>query len=417
MRCFALIDCNSFYVSCERQFNPHLRGKPVVVLSNNDGCVVARSTEAKPFVDMGVPLFEIRHLVDAGKVLALSSNYTLYGDVSARVMGTLEPFGRQQEIYSIDECFLDLAGDADPCATMATARAVVLKNTGIPTSIGIAQTKTLAKLASDMGKSRPTGVFHLPPPGPHLAAVLATVPVADVWGVGAAYQASLRSAGIITALDLARTSPAWMRDRHGVVGERVICELRGESCHLLVPDPAPKQTLCVSRSFGREVTSRADLRAAVTSFAERAAEKARAGHRAASALSVFASTNPFSPDAPSCGGSASFTFPVPTNTTNDIVGAANALILRLYRDGGRWKKVGVILLGLIDDRYRQTSLFGDAERERHGRVSAAMDAVNQRFGKTSVCTGTRLMSAHWRPVANRCSQRFTTRWDELLRVG
>lgn len=392
-------------------------GKAVVVLSNNDGCVVARSKEAKGIVVMGVPLFEIKHLVETGKVIALSSNYTLYGDLSARVMGTLEPFGRQQEVYSIDECFLDLGGDANPSASMATARSSVLHNVGIPTSIGIACTKTLAKLASDMGKSHPSGVYHFPPPGPALAAVLATVPIADVWGVGPAYQASLASAGITTALDLARSSPAWMRARHGVVGERVVRELRGEPCHLLVSDPEPKQTICVSRSFGHEVTSLADLRAAVTTFAERAAEKARSGHRAASAISVFASANPFAADAPVCGGSLSSSFPIPVNSTSDLVGAANALIQRIYRDGGRWKKVGVVLLGLTDDRCRQMSLFGDAKREQNSRISAAMDVVNQRFGKASVCSGTRLLSANWKPVSVRCSQRFTTRWDELLCVG
>lgn len=416
----ALIDCNSFYVSCERLFRPDLRGRAVVVLSNNDGCVVARSREAKPLVAMGVPFFRIKDLVEAGKVVALSSNYALYGDLSNRVMATLAPFGRDQEIYSIDECFLDVSGDRDAVATMAAARARVLRDVGIPTSIGIGPTKTLAKVASEIAKGLPAGVFQMPPVGPALAEALRAIPLAEVWGVGPALQAALGSWGIATALDLARLAPERMRRRHGVVGERVVRELRGEPCHRLVDAPDPRQTITVSRSFGHDVTALADVRAAASSFAERAAAKARHGHRAAGAITLYLSSNRFAPDAPGCSGSLTHAFPVATNATPELVAAVDGMVRRLWERGqphGRWKKAGVLLLGLVDDRLRQTTLFGEAERERAQRISLALDAAARRFGGTLVMSGTRLLSQDWQPLAGRCSPRRTTRWAEVLEVG
>ncbi|MBN8525004.1 MAG: Y-family DNA polymerase [Planctomycetes bacterium] len=421
LRQIALIDCNSFYVSCERLFEPRLRSKAVVVLSNNDGCVVARSKEAKRIpVEMGVPFFEIKDLVETGKVIALSSNYTLYGDLSARVMTTLAGFGRSQEVYSIDECFLDLTGDPKPTETMIAARCRVLRDVGIPTSVGIGPTKTLAKLASEIAKGLPAGVFVMPPPGPALAEVLGKLPVAEVWGVGPAFQATLRTWNIKTVLDLARLPPERMQRKYGVVGERVVRELRGEACHLLVEGPEPKQTITVSRSFSRDIAALPDLRAAASSFAERAAEKARSGHRAAGAVTAWLSANRFKADAPDCGGSLTHVFPVATNSTPELVNAVDAMVRRLWELGqpeGRWKKAGVLLLDLVDDRARQTSLFGEVERERAGRISTALDEASRRFGTTALCSGTRLLSKNWKPLAGRCSPRRTTRWNEVLEVG
>lgn len=417
MTLIALADANSFYVSCERVFNPTLRGRACVVLSNNDGCVVARSREAKGIVEMGAPLFEIQHLVDSGKVIALSSNYTLYGDLSHRVMATLADYGRNQEIYSIDESFLDLTGDADPVATMAAARATVLRNTGIPTSVGIAMTKTLAKLGSDMAKSIPSGVFLMPPPGPALADVLHKIPVGDVWGVGGRIGAWLTGMGITTALELARMSPSAMRRRHGVTGERVVLELRGEQCHFLESSPPPKQTLTVSRSFGEQVTDRDELRAAVAAFTERAAAKARSADLAASALTVWISSNPFDPTAPKCSGSATKQLPIASNLTPELLGHAERMVGELWREGGRWKKAGVMLLGLVSAGPRQTSLLDPIDRERSQRLMASMDAVNARMGRDAVRCGVACLSQRWKPLANRCSPRFTTRWDEVLTVG
>ena len=229
MSCLALVDCNAFYVSCERLFAPALRRRAVVVLSNNDGCVVARSPEAKALpVAMGAPAFTLRPLIEAGRLVACSSNYVLYGDVSQRVMQTLAGFGRAQEVYSIDECFLDLGGDGDPVAGMIEARRTVARHVGIPVSVGIAATKTLAKLANHLAKNDPEGVCRLPPPGPQLATRLASVPVAEVWGVGRRIAAALADWGVVTALDLARAAPARLRAGFGLAGERLVRELRGE---------------------------------------------------------------------------------------------------------------------------------------------------------------------------------------------
>ncbi len=419
----ALIDCNSFYVSCERLFDLGLRGRAVVVLSNNDGCVVARSAEAKAVpVAMGVPLFEIREHVDAGRVIALSSNYTLYGDLSHRVMRVLAGHGLAQEIYSIDECFLDLGDDAPERhrESMIRARAQVLADVGIPTSVGIGPTKTLAKLASEVAKKEPSGVFAMPPPGPALAEVLGRLPLAEIWGVGGSSQEALSSWGLRSALDLARLSPVRMRQRFGVVGERIIRELRGERCHALERHPPPKQTITVSRSFGEQISAVDGLRAAVAVFTERAAEKDRRHRLAASAFSVWLSANRFDPTAPDCSGGLTVSCAVPTNLTLELLNTADRLTIRLWKAGqphGRWKKAGVMLLGLVPADVQQQSFLDPVDRAGQGRLMQAVDQINADEGRQAVRSAMSLLSQRWRPLAGRCSPRFTTRWDEVLTVG
>ncbi len=414
---FGLIDCNSFYVSCERLFNPRLRGKAVVVLSNNDGCVVARSREAKLIpVTMGVPFFQIKHHVDAGRVIALSSNYTLYGDLSHRVMTTLASFGQAQEIYSIDECFLDMTGDPDPAATMAKARAQVLHDVGIPTSVGIGPTKTLAKLASDLAKEQTCGVFLCPPSGPALAAVLAGVALREVWGIGPRISEALDGMGVKTALDLARLNLHTMRARYGVTGARVIEELRGVSCLALEEVPPPKKSITVSRSFGEQVTALDDLRAAVAMFIERAGEKVRAQGLSASSMTVFLEGNRFDPHSPRCDGALHVTFPVATNLTGELLAAADVLVRRLWKPDGRWKKAGVLLLGLVDEHAQQQSFLDPIDRPKVRALMTALDTINHKHGRSLIRSGTTALSQHWRPLADRCSPRYSTRWDELLIV-
>ena len=414
---FGLVDCNSFYVSCERLFNPRLRGKAVVVLSNNDGCVVARSKEAKAIpVAMGVPLFQIQHHVDAGRVVALSSNYTLYGDLSHRVMTTWADFGKAQEIYSIDECFLDLTGDPDPAATMAKARAKVLHHVGIPTSVGIGPTKTLAKLASELAKDQPSGVVMCPPCGPALAAVLAGVAQKEVWGIGSRISEALDGMGVKTALDLARLNIHTMRARYGVAGARVIEELRGVSCLALEELPPPKQSITVSRSFGGQVTALDDLRTAVAMFIERAGEKVRAHGLCASSLTVFLERNRFDPDSPQCDGALNVIFPIATNLTGELLAAGDVMVRRLWKPDGRWKKAGVLLLGLVDQHAQQQSFLDPFDRPRVRALMTALDAINHKHGRAMIRSGTTGLSQHWRPLANRCSPRYSTRWDELLMV-
>ena len=416
-RIYALIDCNSFYVSCERLFDPHLRGRAVVVLSNNDGCVVARSKEAKAVpVAMGVPLFQIREHVDAGRVVACSSNYTLYGDLSRRVMTVLAEVAEHQEIYSIDECFLDLTDDGDPEGTMTAARARVLHDVGIPTSVGLGQTKTLAKLASDLSKSMPTGVFTMPFPGPALAEVLGKIPAGDVWGIGPAITAGLARMGVVTALDVARMNVETMRAAYGVTGARVVQELRGIRCVPLEGKPPPKQTIIVSRSFGADVTDLAELRAAVCVFAERAGEKLRAQGLAATSIRTWVEANRFRTDAPACDGACDTNFPIPTDLTPELIAAAEAAVRRLWKASGRWKKAGVLLQGLTSSGARQESFLDPFDRPRMRALMAAVDQVNERHGRAVLACGTRALTQRWHPIADRCSPRYTTRWDELLAV-
>ena len=418
MPCLALVDCNAFYVSCERLFAPALRCRAVVVLSNNDGCVIARSPEAKALpVAMGAAAFTLRPLIAAGRLIACSSNYALYGDLSQRVMQTLAGFGQAQEVYSIDECFLDLGGDRDPVVSMAAARRTVARHVGIPVSVGIAATKTLAKLAGSLAKNRPDGVCRLPPPGPQLAQILGRVAVDEVWGVGRRTAAVLHAAGLRTALDLARASPARLRSRFGLVGERLVRELRGEACHGLVADPPPQQHLTVSRSFAGQISDRDQIRAAVATFAQRAAAKARSRHLAASALNVWLAAHRFDPGAPACSGAATRVLPVASNHGGELVGHAVALADGLWTPQGRWKQAGVTLLDLVDDRHVQQHLFDDPRRPRWQRLDDTVDAVNQRYGRQTLRQATTLLGDAWQSLSAHRSLRATTCWDELVQVG
>jgi DNA polymerase V len=414
---FALVDCNSFYVSCERLFNPRLRDKAVVVLSNNDGCVVARSREAKIIpVPMGVPFFQIKPAVDAGKVIAFSSNYTLYGDISQRVMTTLSEFGSAQEIYSIDECFLTITGDNDPCATMMKARAKVLRHIGIPTSIGIGPTKTLAKLASELAKNNPLGVFYCPAPGPELAEVLRAIPLSDVWGIGPRMSIGLHNLGLKTALDVARLPIAVMRETFGIVGARIVEELRGVSCLKLEEHAPAKQSITVSRSFGQQISALSDLRAAVATFTEQAGEKLRAQQLCASSLTVFIERNRFLSHAPLCDGAMTINFLTATQLTSELIVAADALVQRLWRSDGQWKKAGIVLQGLIDQHTVQQNFLDPIDRPRHAALMTTLDTINHKHGRAIIHSGAAHLSRDWRPINNQCSPRYSTCWDEVLSV-
>lgn len=413
----ALVDCNAFYVSCERVFNPSLRGRAVVVLSNNDGCVVARSMEAKQVpIAMGMPLFEFRDAVDSGQVIALSSNYVLYGDMSQRVMAVLADFSPHQEIYSIDECFLDLSGNPDPMAAMHQARCRVLREVGVPVSIGIATSKTLAKLGSFLAKSADAGVVAMAAPGAQLAKQLGGIPMGEVWGIGPRVEEGLRAWGVSTALDVARLSPERMRKRFSITGERVVRELRGERCLGIEMMPPPKQTLTVSRSFGVEVDTLDELRAAVGVFMETAAEKARRAGLAASAVSVWVAANPFDPRAPACSGGFTQPCSIPTNHTLELLRYGDRMVKQLWKSGGRWKKAGVMLVGLEPTGGRQESFLDAKDRQAMDRLMIHVDRLNRQHGRSVVRSGVTMLSRRWKPLAARCSPCYTTRWGEILRV-
>jgi DNA polymerase V len=406
----ALCDCNNYYVSCERVFNPKLDGKPVVVLSNNDGCVVARSNEVKALgVQMGTPAFQLRDLIQQHDIQVFSSNYTLYGDLSRRVVATLEEFTPEVEVYSIDEAFLNLAGlDAEGISW--NIRQTVNQWTGIPVSIGIAATKTLAKIANSIAK-RQSGVFVLEKPEP----VLTDLPVTEVWGIGGRLALRLAAQGIQTALQLRDANLSLIRQELGVVGVRTVLELRGIACLPLELCPQPRKSCCVSRGFGRPVEKLQELKEAVASYTSRAAAKLRRDDLVAGGITVFITTSRFQPAAAQYGNSKTLVLPYPTNDTPTLVRAALQATEQLFLPGYTYKKAGVLLLELSPSEIAQQNLFVDeALMENHRQLMAVVDSLNRQFGAGTVRYAAEGLQQDWGMKAEMRSPRYTTQWDELM---
>ncbi|KGF73849.1 SOS mutagenesis and repair protein UmuC [Neosynechococcus sphagnicola sy1] len=411
---FALVDCNNFYVSCERVFNPKLWGQPVVVLSNNDGCVVARSPEAKALgIKMGVPVFQIQPLIQKHQIQVFSSNYALYGDMSQRVMMLLEQFAPEMEIYSIDEAFLDLPfRHRDLTAYGQEIRRKILQWTGIPVSVGIGCTKSLAKIANRVAKKSSTanGVFDISSCSDP-DEVLAATEVEDIWGIGRRYSKWLRSVGIETAFQLRDSDPALIRQKMGVVGIRLLQELQGESCLPLDLCPMPKQETCVSRSFGRPIETLPELKEAIALYTSKAAEKLRRQQQAATILMVFARTSLFQEHPYS--NSTTLTLPVVTNLTPELLGFALQGAEVVYCPGQRYKKAGVMMMGLVPEHQRQMGLFDSLDRERHQKLMQVIDRLNNQMGAGTLQYGAVGLKTAWRLQANRRSPQYTTRWQDL----
>jgi DNA polymerase V len=413
---FALVDGNNFYASCERVFNPRLERWPVVVLSNNDGCVVARSNEAKALgIAMGVPIFQLRDLLHSHQVQVFSSNYALYGDLSHRMMETLTRLVPKVEVYSIDEAFLELPclkGDA--LASYAQEiRTTVKAWTGIPISIGIAQTKTLAKLANRLAKKQPDGIFDLS----SVASpndLLSEIDVGDIWGIGHQWSKRLKQQGIKTALQLKDVNQGWIRQQMGIVGLRIVLELNGLSCLPLDLCPPARKSVTVSRSFGQPVERIEDLQQAITAYISRAAEKLRHEHLVAGVLQVFVMTSRFQPDFYS--RSATVELPVPTSYTPDLIRFCNQAIASLYRESLCYTKAGVICTELMPEKQTQMHLFASGYDERDTALMQVVDRLNKRFGAGTLTFGAPNRNATWQMQANRRSPRYTTRWEELLVV-
>ncbi|MGG6242528.1 Y-family DNA polymerase [Nodosilinea sp. AN01ver1] len=406
----ALIDCNNFYVSCERVFNPKLEGRPVVVLSNNDACVVARSNEVKALgVKMGTPLFQMRSLIEQHQIQVFSSNYALYGDLSRRVMETLGMFTPEVEVYSIDEAFLCLAGQSYETVSQVI-RATVVQWTGIPVSVGVATTKTLAKIANHQAKQQ-GGVCVLREPEP----VLAQLPVSEVWGIGRRLTQWLEAHGITTALHLQQADLTLIRQLLGIVGVRTVLELRGVSCLPLELCPQPRKSCCVSRGFGRPVESLAELKEAIACYGARAAAKLRRDGRVAQTMQVFITTSRFRPGEPQYTNSETLVLPYPASDTPTIVQTALRATQRLYRPGYQYHKAGVMLMELSPAGIAQGSLFVDEDRrEMAWRLMDAVDSLNRRFGVGTVRWAAEGFQQGWRMRSEWRSPRFTTRWDELV---
>jgi DNA polymerase V len=419
MATFALVDCNNFYASCERLFRPHLRNQPIVVLSNNDGCVIARSNEAKSLgIGMGAPLFKIRDVVEEHGIEVCSSNYALYGDISERVMSFLGSNAPSHEVYSIDECFLDLdnLGVPDLIQWCQHLRQQAYQWTGIPVSIGIGPTKTLAKLANRLAKksTKAGGVIDLAHHPEWIEPALRKTPIGDVWGIGRRWSQMLEERGTMTAYDFTQAQDDWIRQRMGVVGLRTAHELRGYVCHALEDQPQPKQTTCCTRSFGTTITDKGQVHDAIMSFAERAAEKVRGADQVAGTVQVFIRTDPFNPNAPQKSLSGSVSFDQPTNDTRTISNAATRILGRIWRDGFAWKKAGVMLLDLSAKGSQASSLFDTVELS--DGLMVAMDKLNGRYGRGSIRLGLAGKDADWRMRRENLSPSFTTRWNELASV-
>lgn len=411
---FALIDGNNFYVSCERVFNPSLEGRPVVVLSNNDGCAVARSAEAKALgIAMGQPWFQIQSMARSHGLVALSSNYELYADMSNRMMRVLAEFSPRQEVYSIDECFLDLVGmDGDLTALARAMRERVVKWIGIPVGIGIGATKTQAKLANHLAKKQPhwQGVCDLTAlDEPVVEQLMARVDVGDVWGVGRRLKDQLKARGIGSALDLKRADPAVIQRQFSVVLARTARELQGISCLPLETVSAARQQIMVSRSFGKPVWYLPELRQAVTAHMSRAAEKLRSQGSVAQLVQVFIRTNPFS-QRPFHAQSITLPLAVASDDTRVLVRIAQQGLARIYRPGFAYQKAGVVLIDIQPKgQGAMADLFCDSRQDqRADRLMQTMDAINARMGKHTLKLAGEGFTQPWAMKHNRHSPAYTT---------
>ncbi|EMD6813463.1 Y-family DNA polymerase [Citrobacter koseri] len=419
---FALVDVNSFYASCEMVFRPDLKGRPVVVLSNNDGCVIARSAAAKPFVKMGEPYFKQKEAFRRHGIVTFSSNYELYADMSNRVMTTLEEMSPRVEIYSIDEAFCDLTGVRNCCDLTEfgrEVRATVLQRTHLTVGVGIAQTKTLAKLANHAAKqwqNQTGGVVDLSNLD-RQRKLMAILPVDDVWGIGRRIGKKLQAMGIKTALDLADTDIRFIRKHFNVVLERTVRELRGEQCLELEEFAPVKQEIVCSRSFSGRITAYEEMRQAICSYASRAAEKLRGEHQYCRFISAFVKTSPFALNEPYYDNSASVKLLTPTQDSRDIIGAATRCLDAVWKDGHRYQKAGVMLGDFFSQGVAQLNLFDDnAPRRNSDKLMKVLDHLNTKDGVGTLYFAGQGIQQQWQMKREMLSPRYTTRYEDLLRV-
>ncbi|MDE1619922.1 Y-family DNA polymerase [Klebsiella pneumoniae] len=419
---FALCDVNSFYASCETVFRPDLKGRPVVVLSNNDGCVIARSPEAKPFVKMGEPYFKQKDMFRRHGIIAFSSNYELYADMSNRVMTTLEELSPRCEIYSIDEAFCDLTGVRN-CRDLTDfgreIRETILRRTHLTVGVGIAQTKTLAKLANHAAKQwqRQTGGVVDLSNLERQRKLMALLPVDEVWGVGHRISKKLEAMGIKTVLQLADTDIRFIRKHFNVVLERTVRELRGEPCLGLEEFAPVKQEIVCSRSFGGRITEYHEMRQAICSYASRAAEKLRGEHQYCRFISAFVKTSPFALNEPYYGNSVSVKLLTPTQDSRDIITAATKCLDIIWRDGHRYQKAGVMLGDFYSQGVAQLNLFDDnAPRKNSEKLMKVLDHLNAKDGRGTLYFAGQGIQTAWQMKRDMLSPRYTTRFSDLLKV-
>ncbi|PFG58878.1 DNA polymerase V [Pseudomonas poae] len=415
---FALIDCNSFYASCERVFRPDLAKVPIVVLSNNDGCVIARSYDAKPFIKMGEPYFQIKHKLKQHGIVPFSSNYALYGDMSERVMSLIEAMVPAVEVYSIDEAFADLTGIGELDALGRQIRAQVLRCTGIPVGVGIAHTKTLAKLANHTAKrlqSQTGGVVNITDPVKR-DWVLRNTDVAEVWGVGRKMKLHLDAMGIKSAMDLAKADPWTLRKKFSVVIEKTARELGGTPClELDEPDP-PKQEICCSRMFGMRLTELAPIKEAVATYMMRASEKLRAQNSLCKKVRVCIRTGMFNPEEAKYANGVVVDMPYPTDDVRLLTQAAVGALERIFRPGFKYSKAEVMLLNLCKPSEYTDDLFAASQPEEATRVMMVLDQINGRWGRGTMRSASVPSNAVWGMRRELMSRSYTTKLDQLWKV-
>ncbi len=413
----ALVDCNNFYASCERVFQPKLENKPIVVLSNNDGCVIARSNEAKALgIKMGAPAFKMRPIFDYHNVYVFSSNFALYGDLSNRVMQILSQESPAIEIYSIDEAFLDLKGIKKLNKFSVDLRKKVGQWTGIPVSVGIAPTKTLAKVANRIAKKyKKDGVFLMKEPAT-ITRVLKHVAVDELWGIGRKYSKFLSQRGFQTAYDLVNASESWVRNNMTVNGLRMIKELKGIPCLSLEYETQRKKNICTSRSFGMDVKTLYELEEAVASYASTCAMKLRKEKSLTSSILVFVKTNPFKELNSQYSPCQKVILDVPTNDSMEITSQALSVLKRIYKDGFNYKKAGVIVGGIVSEESRQLSLFTTQDIFKTKNIMNAMDDINRKMGRNKVRLAVQGFDRKWRLKQEKLSPCYTTRFEDVLEV-
>jgi DNA polymerase V len=413
----ALADCNNFYASCERVFRPELEGKPIVVLSNNDGCIIARSNESKALgFKMGEPAFKIKEKIEKHNVNVFSTNFTLYGDMSKRVMNILREESTNIEIYSIDEAFMDFSDIGGYEEKAILLRAKVKQWTGIPISIGIAKTKVLAKIANHIAKKhRINGVFVLEGED-LLRRALNYFPVEDIWGIGRQSAKFLQNRGVKTALQLSQCDESWVKRNLTISGLKIVKELKGIPCIPLDDTPPPKKNICTSRSFGSEVHSLNELRESVSSFASMCASKLRKQKSTAKKVSVFIYTNPFKVDRKQYNGYKVLELPTATNDTLEIVKMALKGLESIYRKDCIYKKAGVIVHDTLPESQLQLNIFDKVDRVKRKSLMKAYDSINHRMGRDTVRLTVQGYDRKWRMKQEQLSPCYTTRMTEILEV-
>ena len=413
----ALIDCNSFYVSCERLFNPKINNKPVVVLSNNDGCVISRSTEAKKIgIKMGEPYFKVKELVKKNNVYIFSSNYALYGDISRRVMKTLKSFSDKIEIYSIDEAFVDLSHVEEKEVENygKEIRERILKWTGIPTSVGISNTKTLSKVANHIAKKNKTGVIYLKE---NIDESLKNFDICDIWGVGKQLSKLYIKNGIDTAYKLKTISNSWVRKSTNVLGAKTVMELRGVTCINLETQETKRKSCCVSRSFGKKVESLETLQESITTHCLNAAEKIRNESQITRSITIYIRTNPFDKNRKYYSNSVTIDLPVATSNSLELVKVAINGLRKIYKYGYFYQKAGIILSKLAESSEKELNLLAPIMENKSQSLMKAIDFTNAKYGRNAISIAQAGINNSWKMRREHSSKIDTASFDSLPKIS